>query len=302
MTADALFRDTRQVEVNGTALAYCEQGEGEPVVFVHGGLADLRVWRRQMPVIGESYRAIAYSQRYCRPNDAIDSGAANPFGTHIDDLAEFIERIGAEPAHVVGSSSGAFITLLAAIRYPERFLSLVLAEAPVLSLFVSTPPRAIELLKLFATRPRTGMAILRFALGTINPTTRAFRAGDDEQAMQIFLRGVLGEWSLSQLPDESVQVLRDNISTLRGGLLYDEVGFPRFSTTDLRNVDIPVLLVTGNRSPAFFSNMTDRLEERLPDVERVEIPDASHVMFEENASAFNEKVLAFLRAHGRGVT
>jgi pimeloyl-ACP methyl ester carboxylesterase len=43
--------------------------------------------------------------------------------------------------------------------------------------------------------------------------------------------------------------------------------------------------------------MTDVLEEILPNTERVEIPNASHLMHEENASAFNEAILEFLGRH-----
>jgi pimeloyl-ACP methyl ester carboxylesterase len=37
--------------VNGATLAYREEGEGDPVVFVHGGLSDLRAWEQQLPEI-----------------------------------------------------------------------------------------------------------------------------------------------------------------------------------------------------------------------------------------------------------
>jgi pimeloyl-ACP methyl ester carboxylesterase len=56
----------RNASVDGAALAYREQGEGEPVVFVHGSSSDLRTWERQLPAIGASYRAIAYSRRHAR--------------------------------------------------------------------------------------------------------------------------------------------------------------------------------------------------------------------------------------------
>jgi len=294
MTSSA-FEGARTVKVNGTSLAYCEQGEGEPVLFVHGGTADLRVWADQLPAVGRSCRAISYSQRYSRPNEAIAPGTANPFDPHVEDLAALIREIGAAPVHLVGSSSGAFIALLAAIRHPELVRSLVLGEPPALTLFAGTPPRATELLKLLATRPRTAIAIMQFAFGTMIPTTRAFRRGDDEDALRIFLVGVLGKQTVSQLSAQTMQVLRDNISTLRGALLHDDTGFPPLADDDVRGVRVPVLLVTGVRSPAVFSCLTDRLEELLPLAERVEIPGASHVMFMENAPAFNEAVLAFLR-------
>ncbi|MGH3041139.1 MAG: alpha/beta fold hydrolase, partial [Gaiellaceae bacterium] len=52
------FEGIRTASVNGATLAYREQGEGEPVVFVHGSADDLRSWDQQLPAIGASYRAI----------------------------------------------------------------------------------------------------------------------------------------------------------------------------------------------------------------------------------------------------
>ena len=57
------FEDIKTANVNGTSLAYREEGEGGPVVFVHGALSDLRTWEQQLPVVGRSYRAITYSRR-----------------------------------------------------------------------------------------------------------------------------------------------------------------------------------------------------------------------------------------------
>jgi pimeloyl-ACP methyl ester carboxylesterase len=43
--------------------------------------------------------------------------------------------------------------------------------------------------------------------------------------------------------------------------------------------------------------LTDRLQELLPNVERVEIPAASHLMGEDNPGAVNEAILGFLARH-----
>jgi hypothetical protein len=68
------FTGVPTVFVDGATLAYLEQGEGEPVVFVHGSASDLRTWEQQIPAIAESHRAIAYSRRYARPNEDIPPG------------------------------------------------------------------------------------------------------------------------------------------------------------------------------------------------------------------------------------
>jgi hypothetical protein len=103
--------------------------------------------------------------------------------------------------------------------------TLVLAEPPVLSLFVSAPPRPTELLPLLVRQPKTGLAILKFGAGTIAPAQRAFRRGDDEQAMRRFASGVLGRESYERLSDERKQQMRGNRNAFRAQLLG--AGFPR---------------------------------------------------------------------------
>ena len=152
---DEPFEGLRTVDVDGTALAYREQGEGEPVVFVHGSASDLRCWDAAAPGDWD----VLSGDRLQPPLRAAQSGDragrgrpdAPPRGRPGGPRA----GLDAAPAHLVGQSWGAFICLLAAIRRPELVRSLVLAEPPVLSLFMSTPPRPMELLRLFARRPRT---------------------------------------------------------------------------------------------------------------------------------------------------
>ena len=89
-------------------------------------------------------------------------------------------------------------------------------------------------------------------------------------------------------PDVSYRLLRrDERELLRAPLSED----------DVRGVAAPTLLMTGERSPAYPLRLTDRLAELLPNVERVEIAGASHLMHEENAGAVNEAILGFLARH-----
>jgi pimeloyl-ACP methyl ester carboxylesterase len=294
VTAES-FAGVRTAAVDGATLAYRERGDGAPVVFVHGSASDLRCWDQQLPAISTSYRVIAFSRRYARPNEEIEPGADDQMLPHVDDLAAFLRAIDAAPAHLVGHSWGAFICLLSAIRHPQLVRSLVLQEPPVLPLFASTPPRPRELLRLFVRRPRTALAILKFGAGTVAPAQRAFRRGDDDAAMQRFAHGVLGKDTYERLPPARRQQARENLNSLRAQLLG--AGFPPLSEHDVRRVRVPTLLMTGERSPAFLLRLTDRLQQLLPDVEQVEIAGASHAMQEENAAAVNEAILAFLDRH-----
>jgi len=282
--------------VRGARLAYRERGQGEPVVFVHGSLSDMRMWEQQLPRVGASYRAIAYSRRYARPNEDIAPGIDDPLSVHVDDLIAFLRAIDAFPAHLVGSSFGAFVCLVTAMRAPDLVASVVLQEPPVLSLFVSTPPRPAELFRLFVRRPRLALAIVGFGATAAGPAQSAFRRGDDDRAMQLFLHGALGKDAYGRLPDLRKQQFRDNIRALEAQLLG--AGFPPLRDDDIRGVRTKALLMTGEHSPRVFLRMTDRLEELMPNAERVSIASASHLMAEENAAAVNEAILGFLGRRG----
>lgn len=290
---DDAFDRAWTVFVRGASLAYRERGHGEPVVLVHGSASDMRTWSHQLPALSASYRAVAYSRRYARPNEDIPPGADDPMDAHVEDLLAFMKEIDAFPAHLVGHSWGAFICLLAAIARPEAVRSLVLMEPPVLSLFVSTPPRPGELFKTLLHRPRTALAIVKFGATAVAPAQKAYRRGDDGRGFEIFGRGVLGKKAFEQLSPARRKQSWENRATDKAQLLGE--GFPPLEDDDVRGVRKPVLLMHGQKSPTIFHLLADRLEDLLPNVERLEVPRASHVVHEDNPRAVNEAVLAFLK-------
>ncbi|HEV2216020.1 MAG TPA: hypothetical protein VGV88_00470, partial [Candidatus Dormibacteraeota bacterium] len=99
----ALPGDLKTVEVHSARLAYREQGTGQPVVFVHGSISDLTIWNPQLPAVGASYRAIAYSRRYAWPNQDLPRGEGDAMGPHVEDLLAFLRALEAHPAHLVGN-------------------------------------------------------------------------------------------------------------------------------------------------------------------------------------------------------
>lgn len=283
------------VQVEGAGLECVEEGRsGEPVVFVHGDLSDRRTWAAQMPVFAERYRTIAYSRRYHYPNEPIPDGADNPMGPHVRDLAALLRRFDAAPAHLVGDSWGGFVCLRLAIQEPELVRSLVLAEPPVVPLFrVSTPPKPHEVIRLLLTHPRDGMALVRFATTAIGPASAAFRRGDMDGGAEIFARAVLTDEVYENLPEARREQARQNATATAAALA---TGFGTLAADDVATVQIPTLVVTGDRSPAIFLRLADRVEKLLPNVRRVTVPNASHSPHEQNPEFYNKAVLDFLSA------
>lgn len=287
----------RTVVANGVNLAYVERGAGAPsVVFVHGGYSDLRTWLQQLDAFATEHRVVAYSRRYARPNEDIPKGHDDQMGPHVDDLLSLIQSLELAPAHLVGNSWGAFICLLAALREPGLVRTLVLGEPPVLPLFISNSPTLREAIAMFLSGPRDAMSIIGFGAKVVGPAEKAYRTGDLERGTQIFVTGVLGSRAFDALPEERKQQMRENHTADAAQLLGS--GFPPLRDSDVRRIQTPTLLVTGERSPAILRRtLTRRLERLLPNVQRVEVPGASHLMHEENPDGFNRAVLSFLQRH-----
>lgn len=295
---DGFAADIQKIEVNGASLAYLDRGDGESVVFVHGTSQDARTWNQQIDAVSTRYRTIAYSRRYARPNEDIPPGQDDPMEPHVDDLLQMLRKLEAAPAHLVGSSWGGFIGLLAALREPSLFRSLVLCEPPVFPLFISNEPGPGEIARLLLRGPMDAVRIIRFAVGVLQPTVKAYRAGKLEEGRNIFGSALLGSQGLGHLPDERKRMLDENQSVEVAQLLG--AGFPPLEEADVRTIRTRTLLVGGDRSPAVFhGTLLDKLASILPNAERVEIPEASHLMHEENPEAFNRALLSFLGGEQR---
>jgi len=284
-----------RVDINGTQLEYFEAGKGAIVVLVHGSASDYRTWYRQLKVFVDRYRVVTYSRRYHWPNDPIAEGKEYKMDEQLDDLDALLQSLDAEKMHLVGHSYGAFLGLLLAMRRPQMIQSLVLAEPPVLTLFVSNQPKPGEIIKLLLTKVGLAMAIMRFGAKGVAPTVRAFKNGDDENGMRIFGDAVFGHGSYDKLPEERKQRILDNLGNVKAELLGP--GFLPLDKERIRQVKIPTLLVRGWNTIPLFGNMLDYLDALLPQTEHAAIPRATHAPHEDNADAFNKAVLEFLGKH-----
>lgn len=283
----------RKIKVNGTSLAYRELGEGTPVVFVHGGISDLRIWEVQQEAVGREHRAIAYSCRHCWPNEPAPRDAEPSMAQEVDDLQGLVQALDAAPTHLVGNSSGGLLCLYLALRSPERVRSLVLLEPFVLPLFASVPPKPRELLALAFRDPRLAAAIVGFGARGLGPAQAAFRRGDLDAGLERFVRAVLGRYGVEKMTDARRAQARDNLDHFAAQLTAS-ADFPPLDPEQVRRLGVPTLLLSGEQSPAILRLLTDRLHHLLPNAERVDIPEASHDAHVDNPSAVTDAILEFL--------
>ena len=288
------FTDVQTAKLTGAELAYLESGSGGSVVFVHGGVSDYRTWAGQVGPFSEGYRVIAYSRRYARPNADIPNGVDDQMLPHVEDLIELLQNLNAVPAHLIGHSWGGFIVLLAAIRRPDLIRSITLIEPPVLTLFLDMPPKPGQIISLLLRSPRNALPILKLGATVMAPAEKAFRKGDDRQAIEIFGQGVLGKDRFARLSGERYKQVWDNRRADKAQMLG--AGFPNLSPADVRQIQLPALLVTGAESPKAFHRMNEMLATLLRHAQLVVIAGASHIVHEDAPQALNQCIMDFLKS------
>jgi non-heme chloroperoxidase len=273
-----------KVRVRGVELHYIEQGQGEPLILLHGGQGDYRAWDSQMKAYSGQYRVISYSRRFNFPNE-------NPvipanYSAYMDgeDLVALIRELKLGPVHLVGTSIGAFGALVVAVEHPEMVRSLVLAEPPVHRWVTDTSNGAA--------------AYNEFMTNVHEPAGKAFRAGDDKGAMRIFVDAFAGTRKFDSLPPAAVASVMENARFFKAITLSSDP-YPMVPRDKVARITVPVLIVTGANTMEIHKLVNDELARVLPGAARVTIPKAGHGSPRENPAAFNEAVLAFLASSRR---
>jgi pimeloyl-ACP methyl ester carboxylesterase len=275
--------EVRSVDVNRTTLHYVECGNGEPLVFVHGGLGDLHTFQPQLQVFAASFRVIAYSRRFSPPNAPPRETDVNPLSTHVADLRALIDHLKAAPAHLVGNSYGAYVSLAVALDHPEIVRSLVLGEPPLLPLL---------------SRTSVGESMRQSWIRRVNePSRKAFESGSLEHGVRTFQDAICGTRCFDTLPQSRRTELVDKQGPeLRSQFMTEPSAYmPPLDCGKLGKLTRPTLLVTGERSPAFLFLATAELERCLEAESHVMVPDAGHTMHRENTAFYNQAVNTFLQ-------
>ena len=246
--------DDEQIHVavssDGTTIAGRVQGQGPPLVLVHGGLGDGNVaWLFMLPFLVEHFTCYLMSTRgRGHSGDSSDHSRERQF----EDVAAFVESIG-EPVGVFGHSSGAVWALGGAALSPDHVRALALYEPPFPALEPPTSDEQYARVKAAVTERRLGDAV-QILTGEI------IGLSAEEQAL--FSAPGVAERAQAALP-VALQEL-------------PEVNRP-FENAMLEKLSMPVLALQGERTRSEFKNAASKLAERLEDARVAEIDGAGHL-------------------------
>ena len=220
-------------------------GSGPPVVLLHAGVVDSRIWSRVVPRLSARHTVVTYDQRGYGRSPRIDG----PYSS-VDDLRELLDALGLDSAALVGLSRGGRIALDFALEHPERVRALVLVASGLRG-----HPLQIE--------------------GTPEQEARweaAEARGDPVELAELDL----DVWAPLGADDELRAMFFDNAATSNAD--DPEVAAERVAADRLSEVRAPTLVITADRDVPALDEVGERLAREIPNARSAVIRGADHMV------------------------
>lgn len=262
---------TTMIQVAGVPLNVAHEGQGEPIVFVHGFPLDHSMWRHQVEEFARTHRVIAPDLR--------GFGQSHGSGDHVwrmeqyaDDIARLLDELHVtEPVTLCGLSMGGYIAWQFWTRHRARLKRLILCDT-----------RAV------ADSPDAAKARLENA-------DRVLRDGSTVVA-ESMLGKLFAEQTVREQP-ELVEAMRQRMQRAPreavAAALRGMAERPDF-TPLLARIDVPVLVICGAHDAISPAAEMQAMARAIPAAEYVEIPDAGHLAPLEQPARVNAAMRVFL--------
>lgn len=255
--------------INGIDLAYDEAGSGPPLLLIHAGIVDRRMWDDVMPSLAERFRVIRFDLRGYG-DTPLPSGEF-VYGA---DVVELLRALGVQRAGIVGVSMGGHVALDVATAHPELVDRLMVVASGIDGWEHSAAMRAEWDLE-----------------------EAAWQSGDLDEVAWVNVRTWLD--GPTRGPDAVPAGLRQRVWEMqRKALDYDNddakggwlVPSRRARLGDIR---AETLVACGTLDQPDFMEIARMLADEIPGARLVELPGVAHLPPMEDPAAFTALVLDF---------
>lgn len=258
-------------EVGGSRLYYETAGQGYPLVFVHGGLADSRMWDEQFSSFADHFKVIRYDARGFGKSET----PKNPFYPY-QDLKALLDYLNVEKAFFLGLSMGGAISIDFTLEYPERVKAMILA-GPSVHGFAYSEEFLQKGLELFTVALKKGA----------------------EQATKILFEDPFWDYVLPSLGNIKARnkmriMAREFFQVFCWDPNLMKAAAPP-AIERMSGINVPTLLVAAGEDHQENINAVKKLESEIRGAERVNLAGACHMMNLEYPEKFNRVVHKFLK-------
>ena len=254
--------------VGKVKVAYEILGKGPPLLLMHGGEADLRMFRDAVSYLQKSFLTITYDQRGCGQT-VVENDSAYSLEDLADDAAGLIAALGHEKMHVLGHSAGGIVAQMLALRWPGRVDNLIL-EATV-SLADSKRLMQSESMK---ERMKS--------LAAGGPAaSAAFFATPKYVAEHPEIIDRLGELRGSQTPEAFMRRM---------------LALQTFPNVDLSKIKAKTLVLYAERDQAAQRGPVEEMAKTIPHAKFEVYPDAGHIGIIQFPEGYSKVITAFLES------
>jgi pimeloyl-ACP methyl ester carboxylesterase len=256
------------VSIGELTIAYRHAGAGPPLVLLHGGWSDSRVWRLQLEALADVHHVVAWDAPGCGESSDPPEGFGLP--DYADAAAAFVDAVGLQRPHLLGLSWGGGLALEVYRRHPSLPRSLVLAGAYA-GWAGSLPPEVVR--------------------------ERISRALDEaERPPKEWIASYLPSYFAGPVAQERVDELLAVMSDARA--VGIRAMLTSFAEADLRDVlpriSCPTLVLHAEGDVRAPFDVAKGLHERIPASELVVLPGVGHVSNIEAPELFSAEVRRFL--------
>ena len=264
------------IQANGTELYYELHGpeNADVLALSNGVLMSTASWGLQTPALSKKSCPEARGNRLLLHDCRGMWRSAHPAGPytmeqHADDLAALLDALSIEKAHIGGISYGAELSMVFAIKYPERTRSLILSSA------VSHSDLVLE--------------------GLIGGWISAARMKDAQLLYQVSYplnfsdRYIAANRAAIETAAERYKLL-DMEAVLELLLCFSRLNI----TSELNRIVAPTLVLVGEQDILKPRKYSEIIAREIPGAELVVVPDAGHALCLEQPGLFNALVLGFL--------
>ena len=265
----------QSVQIDGHRVAYDEQGEGSPVVLIHGIPTSNLLWRKVMPELAKTHKVFAPDMlNYGKSDKPADANVSIEAQSRL--IVKFMDKLGLRSADIVAHDIGGGVAQLIAVNYPERVRKLVLIDTVC---FDSWPiPEFLPLQKAGAEEAMSRASFLKMMRGFMPQGVHNKEVMTDE-VIDLYL----SPWST----EDGKKALFRNFRRLNPEYTQAVAG-------ELKHLAKETLIMWAEndvfQKPAYAS----KLQETIPNTKLIWIKNAGHWLMEEKPQEVSSHLIIFL--------